>query len=100
MVNKSIIVDDELNNVEYLQRLLQQYFPRLQVVWRTSIRQMLVRTLFSTGQTWYYLDIQMPGGIGFDLPIKFSRIDFEVIFITAHDQYGYQGHQILCSTTC
>ncbi len=34
------------------------------------------------------LDIQMPGGNGFDLLKKFEKIDFEIIFVTSFDKYA------------
>lgn len=91
MVIKSIIVDDELNNVEYLQRLLQQYFPQVQVVATASNTADAYTSIVQHRPDLVFLDIQMPGESGFDLLTKFSRIDFEVIFITAHDQYGIRA---------
>ncbi|HEY5326997.1 MAG TPA: LytTR family DNA-binding domain-containing protein, partial [Mucilaginibacter sp.] len=38
-----------------------------------------------------FLDIQMPGKSGFDLLKAFNNINFEIIFITAYDQYGIQA---------
>lgn len=35
-----------------------------------------------------FLDIQMPDGSGFNLLKKFEKINFQVIFITAFDQYA------------
>lgn len=34
------------------------------------------------------LDINMPDGTGFDLLAKFEKIDFRLIFITAHEEYA------------
>jgi two-component system LytT family response regulator len=38
-----------------------------------------------------FLDIQMPEKSGFDMLRSIPQIDFEIIFITAYDQYGIQA---------
>ncbi|KAK6026981.1 LytTr DNA-binding domain protein [Ostertagia ostertagi] len=38
-----------------------------------------------------FLDIEMPGGNGFDLLRMFTKIDFEVVFITAYNQYAVRA---------
>jgi len=38
-----------------------------------------------------FLDIQMPGKSGFDMLRSIPQINFEIIFITAYDQYGIQA---------
>lgn len=37
------------------------------------------------------LDINLPDGTGFDLLKKFDRIDFRIIFITAHEEYAVRA---------
>ena len=38
-----------------------------------------------------FLDIHMPGGSGFDLLDQFEVIDFEIIFVTAYDEYALEA---------
>ena len=38
-----------------------------------------------------FLDIQMPNMSGFDLLLKLGPIEFEVIFVTAHNQYAVKA---------
>ena len=40
-----------------------------------------------------FLDVRMPGGSGIDMLAELSEIDFEVIFVTAHDEYMLQALQ-------
>jgi two-component system LytT family response regulator len=37
------------------------------------------------------LDINLPDGTGFDLLKKFEKIDFRIIFITAHEEYAVRA---------
>ncbi|MFT3827684.1 MAG: LytTR family DNA-binding domain-containing protein [Chitinophagaceae bacterium] len=91
MMITGIIVDDELNNVEHLQRLLQQHFPQIRVVATADNVTAAYTAIVQYRPDLVFLDIQMPGESGFDLLTKFTHIDFEVIFVTAHDQYGIQA---------
>src|SRR6218665_499329 len=86
MIN-AVIVDDEPLGREMLAGLLKIYCPDINVVAecgtiseaRTAIEACRPRLVF--------LDIALPGGDGFDLLRSLSAIDFEVVFVTAHDQY-------------
>jgi len=88
---KAIIVDDELNNIEYLQRLLQTHFPQVQVIATADNVNAAYTSIIQHQPELLFLDIRMPGESGFDLLKKFTRIDFEVIFVTAYDEYGIQA---------
>lgn len=88
---RTVLIDDEKNNLDNLEQLLKHYCPGLEVVatamsvdqGKTAILQHQPELLF--------LDIQMPGKNGFDLLRELSAFDFEVIFITAFDQYAIQA---------
>ena len=43
-----------------------------------------------------FLDIEMPGGTGFDLLKKFNPIPFEVIFVTGYDKYAINAIKFSC----
>ena len=38
-----------------------------------------------------FLDVEMPYGSGFDLLDKFDKTDFEVVFVTAYNQYAIEA---------
>jgi two-component system LytT family response regulator len=88
---KVILVDDEISNLENLRTLLQKHCPQVTVMATAqnvgdavdAIERYLPRLVF--------LDIQMGEETGFDV-LKLLRIrNFEVIFVTAYDQYGIQA---------
>ncbi len=90
MIAKAILVDDEQPNLDNLRTLLNTYCPRVEVC-GTALNAENAKTLIYTHKPdLLFLDIQMPGQNGFDLLRNLYR-DFEVIFVTAYDQYAIQA---------
>jgi two-component system LytT family response regulator len=88
---KSIIVDDEPNNIENLQQIIQAWCPQIDVVATASNAGDAIAAIKANQPHLLFLDIQMLGQSGFDVLKAFEKIDFEVIFITAYDKYGIQA---------
>lgn len=88
---RSIIVDDESNNIENLQQIIQTYCPQIDVVATASNASDAIAAIKVNQPELLLLDIQMPGQSGFDVLRAFDKISFEVIFITAYDKYGIQA---------
>jgi two-component system, LytTR family, response regulator len=88
---RSIIIDDEPNNVENLQLLLNQYCPEISIAATAMNADSGIEAINAFKPDLIFLDIQMPGKSGFDLLKAFTSINFEIIFITAYDQYGIQA---------
>ncbi len=88
---RSIIIDDEPNNIENLQILLNQYCPEINIVATAMNADSGIDAIQTYQPDLIFLDIQMPRKSGFDLLKAFTNINFEIIFITAYDQYGIQA---------
>ncbi len=88
---RSIIIDDEPNNIENLQILLHQYCPEITTVATAANADSGIEAIQAYQPDLIFLDIQMPGKSGFELLKAFTNINFEIIFITAYDQYGIQA---------
>src|ERR1700689_4672200 len=88
---RSIIIDDEPNNIENLQILLNQYCPEISIAATAINADSGMEAINAFRPDLVFLDIQMPGKSGFDLLKAFTSINFEIIFITAYDQYGIQA---------
>jgi two-component system LytT family response regulator len=91
MITKALIIDDEEHNLHNLHALLTQYCPQVAVC-GTALHAESGRLLLHQHQPdLLFLDIQMPGENGFDLLRSLNSYDFEVIFVTAYDQYAIQA---------
>lgn len=88
---KALIVDDERNNCDNLANLLNEYCPEVEVVGKCYSAAHAYKDLQTLSPHLVFLDVEMPGGSGFDLLEKLHQPNFEVIFVTAFDQYAIRA---------
>lgn len=89
---KVVIVDDEPLARENLRDLLSA-FPQLAVVGEAGGVDEAVRIIAASEAEAVFLDIQMPGGSGFDL-LPLLRRPIQIIFVTAYDRYAIRAFDI------
>lgn len=87
----ALIIDDEKNNREHLNKLLSKYCNSINVVGMASNATDGLALIDQTKPQLVFLDIQMPGANGFDLLSSIEERNFEVIFVTAYDQYAIKA---------
>jgi len=88
---KSILIDDEPRGLSALEKLLEFHCPEVEVMQscrRTSEAKAAIEKL---NPELVFLDIEMPGKNGFELLDELPQIDFEIIFVTAHNDYTTQA---------
>ncbi|MES2761166.1 MAG: LytTR family DNA-binding domain-containing protein [Bacteroidota bacterium] len=88
---KAIIIDDETNNQELISNLLSSYADNIQVVSVADSVENGYKAIVEQQPDLVFLDIQMPDGTGFDLLKKFEKVNFKVIFVTAHQEYAIEA---------
>src|ERR1035437_3495112 len=91
MSYKAVIIDDEIHNVENLTQLLTSYCPQIRVCDTAMNADDGKISILKHQADIVFLDIQMPDKNGFDLLRDLNQYDFEVIFVTAFDQYAIQA---------
>ena len=93
---KTIIVDDEFNAREFLEKLLQRYFPdKFLVLALCESVDEAIHAIEKFNPELVFLDVQMPNKNGFQLFKELNKINFEVIFTTAHSEFAIDA--IKCS---
>ena len=93
---KTIIVDDEFNAREFLEKLLQRYFPdKFLVLALCESVDDAIQAIEKFNPELVFLDVQMPNKNGFQLFKELNKINFEVIFTTAHSEFAIDA--IKCS---
>jgi two-component system LytT family response regulator len=89
---KTIIIDDENNASEFLEKMLHRYFPNKFYVCSLCESIDDAKIAIETYQPdLVFLDIQMPNKNGFELFKEIKEINFEVIFTTAHSEYAIEA---------
>ena len=92
MKTRAIILDDEISSIETLSWKLAHYCPEVEVVASFDDPVKAIDHLRKDPPDLLFLDIEMPMLNGFDVLEELgSEITFEVIFITAYDQFGIQA---------
>jgi two-component system LytT family response regulator len=91
MTINALLIDDEKNNLNNLSRLLTLYCPQIQVIAQALDAIEGKDLIIRLKPDLVFLDIQMPGTNGLELLQQLPNPDFELIFVTAHDQYGIQA---------
>lgn len=87
----AIIIDDEQNNILNLQLLLQKGCREVLVLATAMNADEGVQIIIQHRPDIVFLDIQMSGKNGFELLQSLPELHFEIIFVTAYDQFGIQA---------
>ncbi len=87
----ALIVDDEKTSREALKGMLERYCPEVQIIGEANGYKSALYSISKITPTVVFLDIQMPDGSGFKLLEDLIDINFEVIFVTAFDQFAIKA---------
>ena len=90
MIN-AILIDDEATGLEALQLVIEKYCPEVIVKGAYQAPQQGLEGIKKIKPDLVFLDIQMPQMSGFDVLQQASPVTFEVIFVSAHDQYAIKA---------
>jgi two-component system LytT family response regulator len=88
----AVIVDDEPLARRELRRLLAA-FPWVKVIGEAADIDAARESIVSLDPALVFLDVQMPGGSGFDLLEQLDRVP-HIIFTTAYDQYAVKAFEV------
>ncbi len=86
-----VLVDDEKRIRTSLRHLIGMYFPSATVVSEAGDVETGFAEIRKHQPDVVLMDIQMPGGTGFDLVKKLTPINFKLIFVSAFDKYAIQA---------
>jgi two-component system LytT family response regulator len=87
---KAAILDDENSNIEILKKILQDA-NGVEVVWTANNIDDGRKKIESENVDVIFMDIKMPPHTSFELLEEISEPHFEVIFVTAYQEYAVQA---------
>jgi two-component system, LytTR family, response regulator len=90
---KTILVDDEANNLQFLQSLLKDNCTSLQVMETANTAADGLLMIQELHPQLVFMDVDMPDMTGFEVLKKLEPLSFEVIFVTAYNQYAMEAFE-------
>lgn len=91
----AILVDDDSNLREGMKALLSRYAPEIRILGEAENVSDAVLVIDRLNPQVVFLDIQLADGTGFDILEKLTekngKIESQVVFITAHEQYAIKA---------
>ena len=85
---KAVIIDDESNLREVIAIKVGKLDPDLKIVGEAANARDGFELINNVRPHIVFLDITMPNETGLEMLKRFEKIDFEVIFVTGHSNYG------------
>jgi two-component system LytT family response regulator len=93
---KAVLVDDEPRGLTSLQKLLEYNCPVVEVAALCSSADEAKAVIADLQPQLVFLDIDMPEKSGFDLLDEIGDPNFEIIFVTAHNDFMLQAFRFSC----
>ncbi len=90
----AILIDDEFSALRGLQQKLHKNFPEIEILNTFQLPEKAIEALQQKQPDLVFLDIQMPRITGFELLTKLKNIDFQIIFVTAYNEYALEALKV------
>lgn len=88
---KTILVDDEQNNIDLMEHFMRQYCPEIQVIDSCLTYDSALESLRVNKPDLVFLDIVLDRNTSFDLLTELGSFDFQIVFCTAYDEYAVKA---------
>ncbi len=90
-MKKAIIIDDENRTRDLIAKMINSFGLDIEAIPAGDNVQSGIKAIEEHQPDIVFLDIQMPDGTGFDLLKAIPHKNFEVIFITAHEEFAIKA---------
>lgn len=94
---RAILIDDEFDSLESLKQEIELYCPGVEIVSSHSDPREGKKAIMLHEPDLLFLDIEMPYLNGFELLESLGEIRFDVIFITAYDEFAIKAFEFNAS---
>lgn len=91
---KAILIDDEQSARNVLTNLLERTSLNINIVATSGNLEDGVQQIKELQPDVVFLDVQMPNYAGYEIIKFFDTIDFEIVFVTAYDQYAIKAFEL------
>ena len=94
MILNAVIIDDESAARSYLKSLIDEYIPTVKVIDTAPNAIAGIALLNNHKVDIIFLDIEMPGGSGFDLIEAINTANYKVVFTTAYEKFALDAFKV------
>lgn len=91
---KAIIIDDEKNAVELLDKLIKTYCSNIEVIAKCTSGEKGIESIKNLHPDVIFLDIEMPNKNGFDVIEETRHIPYQIIFTTAYNEFAVKAFKV------
>lgn len=86
-----LIIDDEAQSRNALTKVIEKHAPELEILGFADSAAAARKEIDALQPDLVFLDVEMPGASGFSLLEGIEDVQFDVIFVTAHEKYAMQA---------
>jgi len=90
-MKKAIVIDDENRTRELIVKMINSFGFPIEAIQGGNNVESGIKSIEEHSPDIVFLDIQMPDGTGFDVIKSIKNKNFEVIFITAHEEFAIKA---------
>mgnify|MGYP000336080973 CR=1 FL=1 len=90
----AILVDDEENALKSLALKINRFYPNFNIINTFQNPTEAVAFINNNKPDILFLDVEMPVLSGFDILAEIENPDFEIIFVTAYNEYAIQAFEV------
>lgn len=91
---RAILVDDEASARDILTDLLSRFCPEINLIGAFDNLPEAVEFIKQEKPELVFLDIELPNYAGYEIVSFFEEINFEIIFVTAYNQYALKAFEV------
>lgn len=90
---RTVLVEDERISMLMLEALLQRYCPEVEIAGMARCVEEGIEVIKEIKPDLVFMDIAMPDGDAFDLLNRLGSVKFQIIFITAYNDYALKAFE-------
>lgn len=88
---RAILIDDEKKGISALKLLMEKFIPEVKIIAECLKAADAIPLIENDKPEIVFLDIDMPGMNGFEMLEKLTWKNFNLVFTTAHQEYGLKA---------